>query len=717
LLFAHNPQPMWIQDAETEGFRAVNDAALSQYGYSRSEFLGMSLDDLRSPGAHQVTTRNGDRGTDGRPGIPIRLLTKLGAPVEVDLLSEPVLYDGCFGTLVVARELRRNGQVPEERARRARQQAAVAELGAEALEGMDLGALFDQAARLVVDTVGVELSEVLCLNEQREGFVLRAGIGWEPGLVRQVTIPMSSSFYTGFAWSSRAPAVVEDYETETRFRPTQVVRDHGVVSSATVIIGRRGHPYGLLSALSSTSPGFAEDDINFLKSLANVLANAIQRKAAEEEIRHQALHDPLTGLPNRTLLLDRLEHWSQGAEQSGERAAVIFVDIDLFKRVNDGLGHEAGDELLIAAGQRMRDAMRPTDTLARVGGDEFILFCEDVESEPAALKIVDRLLEAFGEPFCLQGAKCELTASIGVVHGSPGSSPAHLLRDADAAMYRAKERGRGRFEVFDEAMRERTENWSETEHALRHALERDELYNVYQPIVSLTGGVIGFEALVRWSHPERGVICPGEFIPVAEQSGLILPLGREVLRRACTSACTWEAPEGIDRRPLVTVNLSPRQVASADLVRSVAEILEETGLDPGRLNLEITETVLIQNTDQALSTLRELKGLGVRLILDDFGTGYSSLGYVKRFPLDVLKIDRSFISGIGHSEDRAIVSAVVSMGAALGMEVVAEGVETSDQARQLESLGCELAQGFHFAHPVGPDEVAGLLVGPLPIAS
>jgi diguanylate cyclase (GGDEF)-like protein len=600
------------------------------------------------------------------------------------------------------------GAQPES-ARRADQQAAVAELGSEALEGMDLATLFDEAARLVAETLEVPMSEVLSLNEQREGFVLSAGIGWDAGLVRQAMIPMSSSFYTGFAWSSRGPTVVENYAAESRFAATPVVRDHEVVSAATVIIGRRGHPYGLLSALSTSQVEFAAYDVNFLTSVAHVLANAIQRKAAEEQIRHQALHDPLTELPNRTLLLDRLEHWSERAERTGERAAVIFIDLDLFKRVNDGLGHEAGDELLVKAAQRMRTAMRPTDTLARVGGDEFVLLCEDVTSEPAALKIVDRLRQVFDEPFRLNGGERELSASIGVVHGSPGSSPAHLLRDADSAMYRAKEQGGGRFEVFDEAMRERTENWTQTEQRLRTALDGDELYNVYQPIVSLGGGVIGFEALARWDDPERGQVPPSEFIPVAEQSGLIVPLGREVLRRACAAASTWESSIEAGKPPIVSVNLSPRQVASPDLVGSVADLLEETGLAPERLNLEITESVLIQNTDQALATLHELKDLGVGLMLDDFGTGYSSLGYVKRFPLDVLKIDRTFIDGIARTEDKAIISAVVSMGDALGMKVVAEGVETSDQARLLGSLGCELAQGYLFARPVRSDEVAGLL--------
>jgi diguanylate cyclase (GGDEF)-like protein len=522
---------------------------------------------------------------------------------------------------------------------------------------------------------------------------------------------MSTSFYTGFAWSSRGATIVEDYEAESRFQRTAVAAEHEVVGSASVIIGRRGHPFGLLSALSTERHKFASDDVNFLKALANVLANAIQRKAAEESIRHQALHDPLTGLPNRTLLLDRLAHWGERADRSGSRAGVIFIDLDLFKLVNDALGHEGGDEVLVEATQRMHQAMRPMDTLARVGGDEFVLLCEDIASEPDALKIVERLLAAFEEPFKVAGAERQLSASIGIVLGPAGSSPTDLLRDADAAMYSAKEQGGGRFELFDEAMRERSAQWSRTESELRQGLQRGELFNAYQPIVSLATGVIGFEALVRWTHPERGQVLPGEFIPVAEQSGLIVPLGRSVLEEACRAAVSWPSVGEDAPAPIVTVNLSPRQVASPGLVESVAEVLAETGLDPSRLKLEITEMVLIRNTERALDTLKELKSLGVGLILDDFGTGYSSLGYVKRFPIDVLKIDRSFINGMSRdSQNSAIVSAVLSMGEALGLEVVAEGVETCDQARQLESLGCRLAQGFLFARPDTAEAAANLLL-------
>jgi diguanylate cyclase (GGDEF)-like protein len=593
---------------------------------------------------------------------------------------------------------------------RAAQQAAVARLGGQALEGMDLGPLIDEAATTVARTLDVEISEVLERSEERDSLILRAGVGWKPGFLRRAVAPIGSAYYTGFTWGSLGHVVVEDFAADRRFKPTVLLSDHGVVSGASVIIGRPGHPFGLLGAFSTARRDFEVEDIDFLKAVANVIANAIQRKKAEEEIRHQALHDPLTGLPNRTLLLERLNHWLDRAKRSEERGAVMFLDLDHFKMVNDGLGHNIGDRLLLQVAERLEKLMRPTDTVARVGGDEFVLFCEDIGSERSALLLVERLLAGLHAPFDLGDCERHMTASIGIVFAPRESTPEALVRDADAAMYRAKERGRARFELFDEAMRERSRRWLETESELRRAMERDELHNLYQPVVATSGPLIGFEVLVRWEHPERGTVLPADFIPIAEDCGLIIPLGRKVLHEACLEAATWPAV-GPDGGALsVNINLSPRQVAHPNLVGTVAEALEQSGLDPSRVNLEITETVLIQDTDTALETLQALKALGVGLVLDDFGTGYSSLGHVKRFPIDVLKIDRSFVSGLGQdAEDDAIVSAVLSMGRALGVEVVAEGVETVGQARHLRSLGCTLAQGFLFARPLSPDAVQELL--------
>jgi predicted signal transduction protein with EAL and GGDEF domain len=361
--------------------------------------------------------------------------------------------------------------------------------------------------------------------------------------------------------------------------------------------------------------------------------------------------------------------------------------------------------------ERLRLELRPSDTIARVGGDEFVVFCEDVASEHDALAMVDRLVHALDAPFDLAGQSQHATASVGIAIGDATAEPEVLIRNADAAMYRAKERGRARFELFDDEMRRRSVSWLETESELRRALAGDELHNLYQPIVSPRGGeIVGFEALVRWQHPERGLVSPADFIPVAEQSGLIVPLGQAVLERACAEAVRWNEDRG-DREPLrVAVNFSPRQLSHPSAVETVVEALERAGLEPDLLCVEITESALVEDAASTLATLNQLKEIGVRLALDDFGTGYSSLTYVRRFPIDTLKIDRSFIDGIvGSTEDEAIVTAVLSMGRALGVHVVAEGVETEEQAARLRTLGCRLAQGYLFSRPIAPDAVRELL--------
>jgi diguanylate cyclase (GGDEF)-like protein len=447
--------------------------------------------------------------------------------------------------------------------------------------------------------------------------------------------------------------------------------------------------------------------------VANVLAAAIERRISEAKTRHQALHDPLTGLPNRALFRDRLQHAVARSRRKDTTLAVLFLDVDNFKVVNDSLGHEAGDELLAALAPRLAEAVRAGDTVARFGGDEFVFLCEDVADETEVLDIAERVAQCFAKPISTAGGEQFVTASIGVAMPSSGhDSPDTLLRDADAAMYQAKARGRARFEVFDADMRASAVRRLQVEAELRRALENYEMRLVYQPVIEAdTGRIAAVEALLRWDHPERGVVPPLEFIPVAEESGLIVPLGEWVLREAMSQSVRWRDMCRPDEPPLVvSVNLSARQVAERDLVPSVARALADTGADPRQIALEITETVLVNDTAAAATVLHALEELGVRLVLDDFGTGYSSLGYVKRFPLSFLKIDRSFVAELGKSRrDAAIVSAIAEMSRALGARVVAEGVETEDQLAGARKLGCELAQGFLFSRPLPPDEIDGLL--------
>jgi len=433
--------------------------------------------------------------------------------------------------------------------------------------------------------------------------------------------------------------------------------------------------------------------------------DATARKQAQDALAHQALHDPLTGLPNRTLLLDRLTLALGRARRDASRCAVLFVDVDNFKTVNDSLGHDRGDELLVELGQRLSGVVRVVDTVARFGGDEFVLLAEGVEADRCALELAQRVLDVFERPFTVAGQELVVGGSVGIALADAACERAEdAVRDADAAMYRAKRRGRGGFELFDEQLREDVVRRLRVERDLRRALDVGELFNVYQPIIDLrTGRALAVEALVRWEHPSDGLVSPGDFIPVAEESGLVGRLGEQVLRRACRDVAPWGDLE-------VSVNVSARQLTDPSLPGKVAAALRDAGLPARRLVLELTESALMTDDAVVERTLEGLQALGVRLSLDDFGTGYSSLSYLHTLPVRTLKLDRSFIGRI--TEDpraRALVGAVVQLADGLGLKVVAEGIETPEQGRALAALGAAYAQGFLFSRPVGADALAARL--------
>ena len=487
-----------------------------------------------------------------------------------------------------------------------------------------------------------------------------------------------------------------------------------MVSGATVAIGEGPAVLGLLGVYTRTRRGFSGHDLDFLRAVAHVLAAAIERRRTEERLRHTALHDGLTGLPNRALLLDRLAHALRRGSRSGEPVALFCLDLDNFKVVNDSLGHRAGDDLLRAVGARLHDVVRPGDTIARFGGDEFAVLCEAV-GEAEAVQIGERLVQALGPPFDIEGAPRFTRASAGLVVAAPGGgrAPEDLLADADAAMYRAKERGRGRCELFDTDLRTRLTARLRIEEDLHNALEHDpaQFAVVYQPIFRLSDRALyAVEALVRWHHPLRGVVAPVEFIPVAEDSGAIVTLGEHVLRAACRQLAEWRRGGGADRVRL-SVNVSARQVGTPGMAEMVARALRDSGLPANVLALEITEGLLLDDSTGTHETLRALRAMGIRLVLDDFGTGYSSLGYLMRHPVDALKIDRSFVAALGADGhgDGAIVQAIVGMARALGMTTVPEGVETEAQLARLTAMGCDLGQGFHLGRPLPPAGIPALL--------
>ena len=572
-------------------------------------------------------------------------------------------------------------------------------------------ALDDVLDRIVTgaaELLGDEVVGLRLVDKDRPGeMVMVASAGIEPELRRAERRGKVGVGISGRAISEGRLVVLENYRSSPEGNAG--LASAGVRAAMAAPVRERGEVVGSL-VVGSRKAGraYSAPEREMLLTFAEHASLALTDARKVGDAMHQAMHDSLTGLPNRALMVDRLEQALARAARSGSGVAVLYCDLDIFKTVNDSLGHAAGDELLIGVARRLIGCVRPGDTAARFGGDEFLVLLEGISDDDVATA-AQRILDSFEEPFAVRDRDVFVSASIGIAMGHDEAGD--LLRNADLALYRAKSKGKGRYELFAPEMHVAVVERLELEGDLQRALNSDELVLDYQPIVKLrTREIAGVEALVRWRHPERGRLLPVDFIPIAEESRLILPLGRWVLGEATRRAAGWR--ERFPEHPAlaVSVNLSKGQLRGDELVGDVAAALDGSGLDPQSLILELTETAFMEDADAIASRLRELKQLGVQLAVDDFGTGFASLQHLRRFPIDVLKIAKSFVDELGGaSDDSALARAIIDLGGSFQLRVVAEGIEQPEQLERLMELGCDLGQGFHFAEPMAPEALEEIL--------
>jgi diguanylate cyclase (GGDEF)-like protein/PAS domain S-box-containing protein len=793
-MFEGNPQPMWVHDVETLGFLAVNVAAMRHYGYSRQEFLGMTLRDIYEDSAALTAQLSQPRATI--EGGIYRHRKKDGTLLWAEINAHEMTSGGRRARFVLAYDVTDQHRAEETLRQSEARFRALAETEAAAvfiLEG-DCFRYINPGLRAIT---GLSEEELLRLNfwlvahpesqtrfkeiglaSQRAGagparFEMRLSTRREPRWADVTVAPIEiegrpAALATAFDITERKLAEEALRESERRLRDildniqliSLLLDANGDVTycneylldlvgcSEDEVVGQnwfdlfvpedqRGEVKRAFLERFAAGDISPHDDNEILTTsgerrriswnntvlrdlegklvgTACLGADITDRVQAEQRLAHGALHDALTGLPNRTLFMDRLAGcMARAKRRANYHFAALFLDVDRFKVVNEGLGHLTGDQLLVQIARRLETCLRPGDSVARLGGDEFAVLIDDVAEAEVPARVADRIQGALSVPFELAGREVFLTASIGIALSKQRyHEPEDILRDAGTAMHHAKEEGRARHREFNTAMHARAVGRLQIENDLHRAIERHELCAHYQPILNLkTGGVAGFEALVRWQRPEHGLVMPNDFIRVAEETGLIVPIGLWVLREACTRLRKWQAEFPAHKPLMVSVNLSGRQFEQRDLVTEVGRTVRETGLGPGSLKLEITESVLMEDPETAAAMLTELKALGVHVCIDDFGTGYSSLSYLLRFPANTLKIDRAFVSGMasGSQHSDMVVRAIIALARNLGMDVIAEGVEIEEQLVQLKALDCDFIQGYLFSKPLDAEGALALL--------
>ncbi|MER3411806.1 MAG: hypothetical protein C4305_05515, partial [Thermoleophilia bacterium] len=636
---------------------------------------------------------------DERPGRLLIVRKQPLGPQELDLLRglARVLSISLRMHRTLA-QVRAQAEENERLAERLRHRQALLErltrIERAITHGADRQTVLDMIAQGASELVGDEAAGLGLLHpDDSERARVVAAVGIAPELLDPLLQGPAGSSLGGRAMEQGRLVAVDEDEREGAAELTE----QGLRAAMAAPVHEKGRVIGsLVVATARRGRRYSEAERETLLAFAEHASLALSDARTVEDAVFRSVHDPLTELPNRLLFQDRLDHALALAERSGRPVAVLFLDLDGFKRVNDSLGHAAGDELLVAVAGRLRRSVRPADTVARLGGDEFAILIEELPPDVQAGSAAERILGELAEPFVIRSRSVVLGASVGVAVGT--SRRDDLVHAADLAMYRAKEEGKGRVQVFQPEMRAAVTQRLDLEVDLRRALDHERLEVYFQPVVRIAdGSIVGFEALARWCHPRRGWVSPAEFVPLAEETGLILPLGEWVLREACRFAASWPRS-----RPelWLSVNLSAAQLEHPDLVEMVRTTLDASALEPERLWLEITETVLMRDAEEAVAQLARLKSLGIGLSIDDFGTGHWSLRHLERLPLDGLKIAKVFVDGLLDPErDPVVVRAVLDLGASFSLQVIAEGVERLDQARRLQELGCALGQGYLFARP------------------
>jgi diguanylate cyclase (GGDEF)-like protein/PAS domain S-box-containing protein len=711
-MFEANPLPMWIRDEETMDILAVNEAAIRSYGYTRDEFLRLKTTDMHLPAdrpGYLQAVRARDSGLSFTSRWRHR--RKDGSLLDVESTSYPFDLDGRCARLTLVNDI-------TERVRTERR-LQIEHLAARVLaEARTVEEALPQVMRAIGETGGWVYGARWDVDKAAN--VMRCADTWRvesPELHEfeafnrsRTQVPGSGKGPIHRVWATRAPVWIEDIERDGGTQRAPQALRAGLRSTFAFPILLGDTFYGVMEffARETLKPDLAL--LGLVQTIGSQIGQFMARKSAEQNLRFVASHDPLTGLFNRSIFHERLQQALAQAGRFGRSLSLLFIDLDGFKLVNDTLGHNAGDALLAELANRLRSTLREGDVIGRMGGDEFVVLIEEFSGATQVAEVAKKLLDTATRPFLLQGRECQVTASIGIsLYPDDGKDAQTLLKNADMAMYLVKQQGKNSFRFYSPEMNVHLMERLSLESALRRALERGELVLLYQPRAGVDNSLVsGVEALMRWQHPTQGMISPAEFVPVAEDAGLIASIGEWVLRTACQQLRGWRE-QGLP--PLrMAVNISPKQFLQDSLIQVVREALHNAGVEPSRLELEITEEMVIRNPERATRLLAQLKELGVRVVIDDFGTGYSSLNYLKRLPIDCVKIDRSLILDLSLNPDAAALTrAVIAMAHSLGIAVTAEGVETREQWEFLSELGCEEMQGSYFSAPVAPEIVAGIV--------